>query len=76
MKKQLPIHHPRNISKTAWFYVERGGLHVIAEVRDASGGYVATVGSKIRWRDVEQALRDHRKAHKPKPRRKARGKGK
>ena len=57
---------PQHVSETAWYYEERHGLTVVAEMHNAIGGYIGTVQVKLPIRKLRDSLSRY-----PAPKRKA-----
>jgi hypothetical protein len=56
-KRGYPL-APTDVGKTAWFYEEAKGLHVIAQVNAATCGATKAL---IPWKKVEAAVDRHRR---------------
>lgn len=66
MKKKLTRNSPRHLSDTAWYYINRGSVDLIAEVhRDtATREYVATSHARLTRRQLEAMLAELPKQRK------------
>lgn len=64
--KRFPSRYPIDISKTAWFYEERGHIKVIAELRQQTTGqpvvYLGTTHTAIPMRLLCRVVDRYRKA--------------
>lgn len=53
--------HPRDLTKTAWFYEQSDGLQIVQECKSAKGVHLGTVQTTVPWSAVEAAVDRHRK---------------
>lgn len=47
---------PQEISDTAWYYEENGGLLIKYEVRDENGCWISTDQFRIPWSMIDESL--------------------
>jgi hypothetical protein len=53
---------PTDIKKPgSWFYQERKGLCVVAELRDKDSGYLGTTVTDIPWRKLVPAFKNYQR---------------
>lgn len=56
LKSKLSL-EPQMVSRTTWYYEERGGILVVHETRDKNGGFIQTDQFRIPWRKLVASLR-------------------
>jgi hypothetical protein len=63
----FPSRQPIGISAKAWFYEERIGINIFAELRTTDGKYLGTTQTLIRWSIIEKSLARHLRAKARRP---------